>query len=277
MLVTNLSLFNEKLLIGIAHKFNLEGDVMTVKKLFFLPAGRILIDQSSLNTNLLPGKLIDIPIWSYLLETSDGPILIDTGMPDVAVNSPDLFKGTPFEDSIIPKMKDSDRIESVLERTGYLPEDLVCIISSHLHFDHAGGNGHFPKTPIIVQRTEYDAAVHREEYMKECVLPDLNYQFIDGDHELLPGVQLLYTPGHSPGHQSVLVETEASGMILLTIDASYTRENFEQGVPYAGVDSNLTEKSIQRLKEIVSTEKPLIFFGHDTEQEKGRKTFPEYL
>ena len=60
-------------------------------------------------------------------------------------------------------------------------------------------------TPIIIQRAEYEAAQHREEYLKECILPDLNYKIIEGDYEVVPGVRLLYTPGHSPGHQSLLV------------------------------------------------------------------------
>ena len=65
--------------------------------------------------------------------------------------------------------------------------------------------------------------LHREEYMKECILPHLNYKIIEGDYEVVPGVQVLYTPGHSPGHQSLFIETEQSGSVLLTIDASYTK------------------------------------------------------
>ncbi len=68
-----------------------------------------------------------------------------------------------------------------------------------MHFDHAGGNGAFLNTPIIIQRAEYEAAQYREEYLKECILPNLNYKIIEGDYEVVPGVRLLYTPGHSPG------------------------------------------------------------------------------
>ena len=83
----------------------------------------------------------------------------------------------------------------------------------------------------------------------------------------------MYTPGHSPGHQSLFIETEQSGSILLTIDASYTKENFEDEVPFAGFDPELALSSIKRLKEVVAKEKPIIFFGHDIEQEKGCKVF----
>ncbi|MEC3437717.1 MBL fold metallo-hydrolase, partial [Bacillus cereus] len=112
---------------------------------------------------------------------------------------------------------------------------------------------------------------------KECILPHLNYKIIEGDYEVVPGVQLLYTPGHSPGHQSLFIETEQSGSVLLTIDASYTKENFEDEVPFAGFDPELALSSIKRLKEVVKKEKPIIFFGHDIEQEKSCRVFPEYI
>ena len=86
--------------------------------------------------------------------------------------------------------------------------------------------------------------------MKECILPHLNYKIIEGDYEVVPGVQVLYTPGHSPGHQSLFIETEQSGSVLLTIDASYTKENFEDEVPFAGFNPELALSSIKRLKKL---------------------------
>ncbi len=210
------------------------------------------------------------------METEEGPILVDTGMPESAVNNENLFDGTFVEGQILPKMTEEDRIVNILKRVGYEPEDLLYIISSHLHFDHAG-KWYFTNTPILVQRAEYETAQHSEEYLKECILPNLNYKIIEGDYEVVPGVQLLYTPGHTPGHQSLFIETENSGPVLLTIDASYTKENFEDEVPFAGVDSELALSSIKRLKEIVRKENPIVFFGHDIEQEKSCKVFPEYI
>ena len=94
-------------------------------------------------------------------------------------------------------MTEEDRIVNILKRVGYEPDDLLYIISSHLHFDHAGGNGAFTNTPIIVQRTEYEAALHREEYMKECILPHLNYKIIEGDYEVVRCSIIVYA-SHSP-------------------------------------------------------------------------------
>nr|AGW45371.1 N-acyl homoserine lactone hydrolase [Bacillus cereus] len=250
---------------------------MTVKKLYFVPAGRCMLDHSSVNGTLAPGNLLNLPVWCYLLETEEGPILVDTGMPESAVNNEGLFNGTFVEGQILPKMTEEDRIVNILKRVGYEPDDLLYIISSHLHFDHAGGNGAFTNTPIIVQRAEYEAARHREEYMKECILPHLNYKIIEGDYEVVPGVQLLYTPGHSPGHQSLFIETEQSGSVLLTIDASYTKENFEDEVPFAGFDPELALSSIKRLKGVVAEEKPIVSLVHNIEAGKKGKAFPEYI
>jgi len=67
---------------------------MVVKKLYILSAGSCYLDQSAVNRNLPAGKLVNMPVWSFLLETVDGPILINTGMPDSLVNNPDYYKGT---------------------------------------------------------------------------------------------------------------------------------------------------------------------------------------
>lgn len=239
---------------------------MTVERVYLLPAGNCLVDQSVLNETLSSGKLVNLPIWSYLIETTDGPILIDTGMPDgLAVDQLGPEPG-PEAGQIIPRMTKRDAIVSVLARAGYSPEQMVCVISSHWHFDHAGGNAHFQTPPIYVQRAEYDAAMTSDDYPPECRVSGLNYRFVEGDYQLAPGIDLLYTPGHSNGHQSILLNTAESGRILLTVDAAYTRENFVDGVPFAGVDGRQMAKSIERLKDVVKAERPRVFFGHDVEQ-----------
>lgn len=220
-----------------------------------------------------------MPVWSFLLETTDGPILIDTGMPEAFINNPDYYKGTKREGRVVPNMSEGDSIVNVLKRVGYRPDEIQMVISSHLHLDHAGGNGHFRNRPILIQRAEYDAAIGDNEYSpSECRIPDLNYQIIEGDYDLIPGVQVLFTPGHSPGHQSVLVTTERSGPVLLTIDVAYVRENFENGVPFLTYDQELATQSIQRMRQLVEEVRPsALFFGHDREQADHWRRFPDFL
>lgn len=241
---------------------------MAIKRLSLLPAGYCYVDQSILDTRAASNESsVKLPIWVYLIETTDGPVLIDTGMPSSCVSEPlGLFGG---ESTIVPQMTAEDTILNILERNGYQKEDLAYIISSHLHFDHAGGNEYFPHTEIVLQSEEYKAAMASADYLDVCKRPQLNYKQITGDVEYSPGIHLISTPGHSPGHQSVLVNTPKTGNILLTIDAAYTRDNYEKSVPFAVQSQKDADASIQKLKSIAEDEEAHVFFGHDTEQAKN--------
>ncbi len=251
-----------------------------VKKLYFLPAGSCFLDQSAVNGKLPPGRLIEMPVWCFLVETEEGPFLIDTGMPDPFVNNPGYYNGTRREGRLVPNMTEDDRIVNILKRMGYQTGDIQAVISSHLHLDHSGGNGHFPRTPIIIQKSEFESAMGNDDYSPyECRLPDLKYQLIEGDYEPAPGIRILHTPGHAPGHQSVLVKTEKTGYVLLTLDVAYNKEIFENDLPFLSADARMASKSIRSLQKLVRDVKPeVVFFGHDGEQAKNWRTlYPDFL
>lgn len=248
---------------------------MTVKKLYFIPSGFCKLDSSVFDTSRSTGKLITAPVWSYLLITTDGPILIDTGMPYSCIDNPEgLFRGTEDEGMIIPEMKKENLITNSLKRAGCSVDDIACVISSHWHFDHAGGNSFFKHTEIVVQQKEYDAGMSQPNYFDICSDPALNYHCIDGDTDL-PGVSLILTPGHTPGHQSVVVYLENRRPVLLTIDASYCRENYEENIPFAVKDPISAKRSIEHLKEIAREDKATVFFGHDPIQGASWRKFLE--
>ncbi|MBD8499578.1 quorum-quenching N-acyl homoserine lactonase AiiA [Paenibacillus arenosi] len=248
-----------------------------IEKLYWLPAGKLSSDYSALNLNVPPGQMVTIPIWVFLLVTEDGPILLDTGMPESFINNPDYFKGTPYEGRIIPLMERDDHIVSVLKKVGYSPSDMIAVINSHLHMDHAGGNPYFPDTPIYIQQKEWEIVKQGiSAYAPpECLLPNLNYTIVEGDTEPFPGLQLLSTPGHSPGHQSVLVTTKKTGPILLTVDMAYTRSNYEEGAPFFTYDYRQARQSIERIKQKMEGIQPsIIFFGHDIDQGAVQQVYP---
>lgn len=224
-------------------------------------------------------SLVNLPVWCYLLETTDGPILIDTGMPDHCVNHPDLFASPGEEPSIVPHMDQEDGIVPILARAGYTPRDVACVVSTHRHFDHAGGNRHFGEVELILQQLEYDAMVadlEAPDAVDFWSSPDLRYRLIQGDYALAPGIKLLFTPGHSVGHQSVLVETPTTGSMLLTIDAAYQAANYEEGIPFAVADAQMAQASIAKLRSIAQSEKSYVFFGHDIRQEQTVKPYPAF-
>jgi N-acyl homoserine lactone hydrolase len=99
--------------------------------------------------------------------------------------------------------------------------EVRAVINTHLHFDHCGGNRCFAGTPTYVQRSELAAAV-APDYLEEWArFPGATYVELDGDAQLFDGVSVLFTPGHSPGHQSVLVEA-ADGLVVLGGDVTYS-------------------------------------------------------
>jgi N-acyl homoserine lactone hydrolase len=143
----------------------------------------------------------------HVIEHSDGRILVDTGMID---STPELDEqwGVRF---------DPDKI----------PRNVVCVVNTHLHFDHCGGNRLFGGTPIHVQRVEREAAREPDYTIPEWVEFDgATYVEHDGEAEIAPGVRVLPTPGHTAGHQSVLVDTD-DGLVVLAGDVGYTWKLFD--------------------------------------------------
>jgi glyoxylase-like metal-dependent hydrolase (beta-lactamase superfamily II) len=151
------------------------------------------------------------------------------------------------------------------ERLGVADVDVV--VNCHLHADHAGQNVTFPGVPIYVQPAEREAATDPDYTVTEWVDgPGVEYRPVAGDHELLPGVRILATPGHSPGHQSLLVDT-AEGPTILAGQALYSvgewigRAGAREGRS-AARDQPAYDRSVERLKALDPVR---VWFGHDRE------------
>jgi N-acyl homoserine lactone hydrolase len=147
------------------------------------------------------------PVFGWTIATADGTVLVDTGMID----------STPaLDEQWGPELRDWD------------VSDVVAVVNTHLHFDHCGGNRRYAGTPTYVQRVELAAAV-APGYVEEWVRFDgASYVELDGDTELFDGVSVLATPGHSAGHQSVVVET-AEGIVVLGGDVTYSMRELIDG------------------------------------------------
>ena len=143
------------------------------------------------------------PVFVHTIDHADGIVLVDTGMIDSTPELDDEWQPVPHPENV--------------------PRDVVCVINTHLHFDHCGGNRLFAGVPIHVQRRELADARDRDDYtVRRWVdFPEAAYVEHDGEVDVLPGVRLLPTPGHTAGHQSVLVDTP-SGPVVLGGDVAYT-------------------------------------------------------
>jgi N-acyl homoserine lactone hydrolase len=151
-------------------------------------------------------RQVRLPIPAYVIETAEERILVDTGLHPAAVDDPARHYGRPDVLAMFQLGLD----ESIGEQIDL--GSITKVVLTHLHFDHAGGLALLPSSvPIIVQRREWEAGHDAAAVEKNFYLP-LDYAeagrritLVDGDHDLLGdgSIELLVTPGHTPGHQSV--------------------------------------------------------------------------
>ena len=235
---------------------------------------RLYLMQLATATRPLPtGQTLDFSAGCYLVQTSDGKnILIDSGFPaDHA--SP---TGAPaFE-------REKDVIEQLGE-LGLHPDDIDLLICTHFDVDHAGRHDAFTKAELIVQREHYELA--RGGHLRFAGArphwdhPALRYRLIEGDTELLPGLTVLETSGHTPGHQSVLVRLPQTGPVLLAIDAVSMQRLFTPDRNATPIDDNEEQlrASTRKLLDVVEREHvALVVFHHDGEQWRTLKKAPAY-
>jgi N-acyl homoserine lactone hydrolase len=152
----------------------------------------------AINAHLAADLIADgeqMPVYVWTIDHPAGRVLVDTGMIDTRPEVDDMSP-TPHPENI--------------------PRDVACVINTHLHYDHCGGNRLFPGVPIHVQARELADARTLDNYtIREWVDFDgATYVEHEGEVELLPGIRLLPTPGHTDGHQSVLVDT-SDGLVVI--------------------------------------------------------------
>ncbi len=155
-----------------------------------------------------------------------------------------------------------DYVVSQLAKLGLRTGDITHIILSHLHTDHAGGLEAFENVPCYLQRSEVS---EKERVALENKYP-LQWTYLNGDYDLIDGIQLLSTPGHTPGHQSLLLRSDRGKRIFLAADAAYTRFTLEShSLSPATVLPSAAIQSLERI-DALSKQGVYIVFGHDPEQ-----------
>lgn len=238
------------------------------------------------------------PVPYFLIQHKGKNILFDTGIHKDAMNG-HLLNRVKAQPDFSPEQ----RSPAALEKLGIKPEDIDVIIMSHLHWDHAGAITEFPNATVIVQKSEYDY-VRRPDYFMtqsyyndEVPAPVSNFRFDHADALTMKNVDwyfldgwkdnrfdlfndgkliIYFTPGHSVGHQSLLVNTDKDGSFMLAADACYLEANISDGlVPGLVCDSPAYLQNIRtfRLMRKLGVQ---IVTGHDSETWATFKHAPEY-
>lgn len=234
---------------------------------------KLYLLQLSTTTVPRPGQALEMVLGCYLVETGDGKhILIDSGFP-ADVPRP---AGTP------PARNEKNVLEHLAD-LGLRPADIDMLVCTHFDIDHAGYHDAFPQAEFIVQREHY--ALARSGHARFAGArahwdqPALRYRLVDGDTELLPGLTLLETSGHTPGHQSVLLRLPQTGPVLLAIDAVMMQRTFTPDRTAWPMDDNEEQlrASTRKLLDLVEREHvALVIFGHDGQQWQTLKKAPAY-
>jgi N-acyl homoserine lactone hydrolase len=205
--------------------------------------------------------IVRVPVWSGLLRTAEGLVLFDTGLHPVHVDRPDATFGP--QGAAKPVMGRDDAIVSRLASLEVRPDDVAVVVNSHLHFDHAGNNGAFPMATFIVQAEHLAFAKGKPSFPGVYWdIPELTYMPVSGRVRVAPGVEVVPTPGHAPGHQSLVVDLTESGRVVLCGDAAFTRENLERGEIRAS-DEPAAKESLELIRALVDGDLDRIFTSHD--------------
>ncbi len=165
--------------------------------------------------------LKDIPSFSFLLELSGGSYaLVDTGI------SPDYI---PSLDGFVVQ-KDAERLNQALTAHGVRPEQVSMVIQTHMHWDHTAALADFPAAEIIVQAAEMQALFQLQPnedtyyYYDRWITEIPRMRLVNGNIEIIPGIELIYSGGHTPGHQLVRIRT-GQGNIILGGDLPYNYDD----------------------------------------------------
>ncbi|HDJ26530.1 MAG TPA: N-acyl homoserine lactonase family protein [Candidatus Bathyarchaeota archaeon] len=222
--------------------------------------GRFTLPKALLVFGKYFGEVYEAALKPMLVVSEGERILIDTGM------GPLPEKHARFHKVI---RRPGEGIEEQLRALGLRPDDIDVVINTHLHFDHCGNNALFKNAKFYVQADELRYAYAPDRFMKNAYVRsffdlELDYVLIRGRYRLTEHVVLLPTPGHTPGHQSVLIELPDGRRVVYCGDAATLRECIERrNIPGVLWRADEALRSIDKLRSIRNA---IYVYAHDNEQ-----------
>jgi len=219
-------------------------------------------------------RIIMSPISMWIIDHPRGLIVFDTGN-NVAVSDGNCknYWAAALCDGLKPSQKREDVIDRQLERLGYSLAQVKFVITSHSHLDHIGNIEMFPNATHVIQKKELEQAFHPEKFLHSGahILADYDnvreFKFlqVDGDMDLFGDgtVRLISTPGHTNGHQSLVLRLKETGTIIITGDAIPRQVVLEGHIHRFHQDAAQYWESVNRLKLIRDLEGAQMFLSHE--------------
>lgn len=228
-------------------------------KLHLLCDGFFTLDKSFVVYMKYAGQPYEAAVKPLLIMKPQKNILVDTGIGELPEKYRKFYtiKRTPEQN-----------LKTQLAAHGLKPEDIDIVINTHLHFDHCGNNNLFSNAKFCVQTEEFRYAQEPERFQQASYIKELfdikaDYQLIQGQYDVTSEVSVIPTPGHSPGHQSILIKSGDVNYVYCG-DAAPVKECLEKrNIPGVLYSSHEALKSIDRLKAISAA---VHIYSHDNEQ-----------
>jgi len=243
-----------------------------------LQPGRVIKDRSNASQ---PVDWVECPTHAVLIDHPDGRLLWDTSCPrdwETRWAPTGLQEFFPYDGAA-----EEEYLDARLAQLGLTPHDIDQVVLSHLHFDHAGNLRPFADAGarLVCHAEEYAFATGFDGIANGAHLRadygGLAFDTVRGDTELLPGVTVLETPGHTAGCMSLRVDLADTGTMIFTSDAVYMGASY--GPPPVGAaivwDNRAWLASVEKIRGIAEQTDATVVFGHDAEQYRTMRLAPD--
>jgi N-acyl homoserine lactone hydrolase len=234
-----------------------------LKRMYVLDCGRLTAkDQSRWTPGVNAGEPRELSNNCYLFQHERGTLLWETGVPDSVVEQKE---GVTSPNGAVVWFRDST-LKGQLESLGVKPDAITYVAISHTHGDHVGNARAFPGSTILMQKLEHESAMAATPQP----LPEgQKAELLSGDRDVFGdgSLTVLSTPGHTPGHQSLLVKLPKTGALVLSGDLVHFRYMWDHKVvPPFNFDQAQSLASIERVAKLLAEHKAQLWIGHDKDQ-----------
>jgi len=252
-----------------------------VQRLYVLYCGEAQIpDISPWSPGFNVGKPAVFSDNCYLIRHGQDWMLWDSGYPDALAATPEGIVG-PRSRAIRTRT-----LASQLAEIGVAPAQITRLAFSHTHGDHVGNGNLFTAATLYIQQPEYDAAFGPEpgkygfDPATYETLRDNRTVKLQGDFDVFGdgSVTILSTPGHTPGHQSLLVRLPKTGAVVLSGDMAHFEENFvNRRVPVFNFNAEQSRQSMDKIDAVLKAEHARLWINHDAHQSATIVHAPQFI